>query len=569
MKTLKIPWGITVIAALTLCASAFAASSSSLSPYELYGAWPADNNTSANLGVATTDRILSPSNVSQLKPIFSTFTTGPGTAVQATPVIADGNVYYATGGGKVYSYTESGTLNWSTALTASDGTAEFFDETPVLTKQYVFIAGQQMHKLDRMTGKEVVAPQVYDPAFTPFMPASHIEPSLLMVAGKLVIYGIGFTDETSGNGALFAYAHGEIVAFNQDDLSTAWRIDLSKDPVTGALYGPGSGTFSQGGVDEQRHLVFMGTGNQYAPPSSPLSDSLLAIDYRTGKVVWSFAYAVNDIWGGGGSDLVYDGNHDLDVQGHPQIFSLELIPGLPFTSIDLVGERGKDGTYRIFTRDQFPNHVTPLAQIQLDPATASDGAIQADPVINNNILYIASTSWVNPSNPSVDSSLDFLVATVGNTGAAFDATTRVRAFDIRQLVYYGIQQLLKGNTVPICVGSLLPSRCTGQLPSQIILWQTTLFPASPSSSSGLAYDNGVLFVQSIVGQIYMLKATDGSMLAAPLIAASLPPNPFGLTDAVIGGGVSIDNGKVFVPFGLDFGGFDLGIGGITAFGLPH
>ena len=55
--------------------------------------------------------------------------------------------------------------------------------------------------------------------------------------------------------------------------------------------------------------MFIGTGNGYAQPVSPLSDSLLALDYRTGEYAWHMQYTPGDAFRKG----VPDTGPDADV----------------------------------------------------------------------------------------------------------------------------------------------------------------------------------------------------------------------------------------------------------------
>ncbi len=568
---------------LGMVSSSFAASSN----YALYGQWPSNNASAQNLNVTPNDNKLNINNVASLTLQFTTFALDPLglglNGVQSTPVIADGIIYIAEAGGTVKAYSEAdGHQVWSTVLYESNdvpSAPEFFDESPILTKKYLFIAGKQMHKLDRMTGSEVVTPRLYDSSAAN-LPHGDVQPSQLIIAGDKVIYGVSFGDETKGNGLNFDAAHGRFIAFNQSDLSIAWRFDTTL--INGVQYGPGASTYSGGGVDEKRHLFFMGTGNNYAPPISPLSNSIVAIDYNTGKLVWSYQYTANDLWGDGGNNIGYDGIHDSDVNGHPQVFSLQLVQGAPLSTVDLVGARGKDGTYRIFTRDQIPGaKVLPIAQIQLDPMTQVNGAIQADPVISDSMMYVVSESWRGIANDPTyplgpHYSLDlgalnygpfpFLLGHIGEV----DAT--VRAIDLRQLVIYGIKQLLQGNQKPVCVGtySFVPAInpsgdniCQGTLPSNIVKWTSVLPGVVPLSSSGLTYDNGVLFIPGgITGQFTMINTNNGATIA------TMASNPYAPIPAL--GGIAIDNGKVVVPFGVFFGDLAGAVpyGGISVFKLP-
>jgi len=560
----RLQWSFGKIFSIMLCSVSFAIHADN--PHELYGAWPADNNNNNNLGVAGNESILNQSNVANLQMLWSTVDMNTGTPpVPSTPVLADGNVYYATSTGIIYSYTQSGVLNWSTQLYADAAKTipEYFDESPVLTRDALFIGGNQMHRLDRNLGVEVWA-TLWDPVASQFVPAGDILPSQLMVAGNNVVYGVGFTDETEGgaDNPLFPYTHGKVVAFNQENGQISWSLDMTQ--YNGVQYGTGVGSFAGGGVDEKLHLYFTGSGNNYAAPVSPISDSLLAINYQTGTLEWYYQYAQDDLFGDGGSNIQKDGNHDLDNPCHPQIFSI--------LGLDLVGARGKDGTYRIFTRFQLdPNNVRPLAQIQLDPPTTSGGGIQLEPVINNGIMYIASVSWINPANPTVHSTLDSVSAFV----APFVATTTVRAINLERLIAYGLVQLFLGNTVPTCVGSIAsgtnptpiyPSnRCGGLLPPGIVLWERALNPIECLNSSGLTYANGVLFIPTLNGKVIMLNTDNGNTIST-LSPFPITSGPFAGSALPVLGGVSIDNGQIFVPVGLV--GTPTLPGGIAVYGLP-
>ena len=44
------------------------------------------------------------------------------------------------------------------------------------------------------------------------------------------------------------------------------------------------------------NILYFGTGNNYTPPSSPLSDSLVAVDAKTGELKWAQQATAHDIW---------------------------------------------------------------------------------------------------------------------------------------------------------------------------------------------------------------------------------------------------------------------------------
>jgi polyvinyl alcohol dehydrogenase (cytochrome) len=55
------------------------------------------------------------------------------------------------------------------------------------------------------------------------------------------------------------------------------------------IFGPsGGGIWTTPTVDAKRGLIYVGTGNTFTGQDQPLTDSVLAIDMKTGKVRWSF-----------------------------------------------------------------------------------------------------------------------------------------------------------------------------------------------------------------------------------------------------------------------------------------
>jgi polyvinyl alcohol dehydrogenase (cytochrome) len=51
-------------------------------------------------------------------------------------------------------------------------------------------------------------------------------------------------------------------------------------------------------IDAKRGVLYVGTGNNYSPPATKYSDSVLAFEMATGKIKWHHQYTENDIWNG-------------------------------------------------------------------------------------------------------------------------------------------------------------------------------------------------------------------------------------------------------------------------------
>jgi len=96
---------------------------------------------------------------------------------------------------------------------------------------------------------------------------------------------------------------GSVVALRVRDGSQVWKTytiteaprELGKTSVGTPRWGPsGAGVWGAPTVDSSRKLLYVATGDNYSPPATALSDSVLALDLATGRVVWSRQVTAND-----------------------------------------------------------------------------------------------------------------------------------------------------------------------------------------------------------------------------------------------------------------------------------
>lgn len=531
--------------------------------YAPYGDWPLNNNDLSNSGVANNDNNkINPRNVMTLERIFRI--NIPGDGVMSTPTIADDTVYYASGAGRVAAVDgTTGKTVWEKVLSAN-GHIEAFDSSPVLTKNKLFIAQDNMFALDRKKGDILWSVPIYNyhdiPGCENF-DSNIITGAQLALAGDKVIYTFGFADEAAGSRTPnYNCDHGQIVAVNQDTGHIDWRIDFTN--VNGITYGAGSGGFGHAAIDTKRHIMYLGTSNSYTAPSSPYADALIAIDYNTGKVIWYYQFYDNDVWSQNTGNTTL-GKDDLDVRGHPQLFSL-MVNG---QSVDFVSVTGKDGTLRIFTSEQESVLAKPIAHVQLGPATASSGAISLNPALKDGVIYVPSSYAVDPTS-GMKASLDFIVNVYGQTAILFGfAQTNLIAIDLQKLITYGMAHPAES---PVCYGAFAPPLCNGQLPLDqgIIIYDKSLGNTFPLNSSGLAYNNGVLYFPDTSGVLYTINADTGNIIGGFGVAPASPPI-FGLLPYnLLTGGVSIGDNKIYVPYGILYDGNGFGDGGLVGYALP-
>ena len=68
-----------------------------------------------------------------------------------------------------------------------------------------------------------------------------------------------------------------------------------KNPTGTPAYGPsGAGVWSTPTIDERAGALYLGTGDNYSDPPTDTSDAVVALDLKTGKLLWSAQLTQND-----------------------------------------------------------------------------------------------------------------------------------------------------------------------------------------------------------------------------------------------------------------------------------
>ena len=58
----------------------------------------------------------------------------------------------------------------------------------------------------------------------------------------------------------------------------------------------GGGVWNSPTIDPKRHALYVGTGDAYTAPAPKTTDSIMAMDLDTGKILWSVQDTQNDTW---------------------------------------------------------------------------------------------------------------------------------------------------------------------------------------------------------------------------------------------------------------------------------
>jgi polyvinyl alcohol dehydrogenase (cytochrome) len=224
-----------------------------------------------------------------------------GFAAYSQPVVVGGRVYVSDPLGGVYSLdASSGCTYWKfqaaaavrTALSIGPGDLAYFGDlranvyaVNVETGKLVWKTTVSDHSYARVTG----TPRLYKGRL--YVPVSSREE---WMAGDPHYECCTF--------------RGILAAFDASTGKEIWRTytipdapkPTRKGPNGVQLWGPsGGGLWSSPTIDEDHQLLYIGVGDNYSDPATSLSDAVIAVDLKTGKIVWSNQITPGDTFNAG------------------------------------------------------------------------------------------------------------------------------------------------------------------------------------------------------------------------------------------------------------------------------
>ena len=230
----------------------------------------------------------------------------PGASSGGTqPVVVGGRVYVADAEGDVFALdAQTGCIHWTIAVEAGvrsaitigshgsgGGLAAYFGDQSANVYAVDAESGKLLWKVkvdDYFLAAITGAPQLYEGRL--FVPVSSREESQV------------------GNPKYPCCAfRGSVVALNAATGKQIWKTYTiaqeakpeQKNSVGTQLVGPsGAAVWDAPTLDVKRNVLYVGTGNNFSPPATDLSDSIVALDMKTGKIKWSRQQTGNDIWNG-------------------------------------------------------------------------------------------------------------------------------------------------------------------------------------------------------------------------------------------------------------------------------
>ncbi|HET9217236.1 MAG TPA: PQQ-binding-like beta-propeller repeat protein [Terriglobia bacterium] len=247
----------------------------------------------------TGDAGLIASNVSRLK-IRWAFNLGNITMTRSQPTIAGGRVFIGSLTGVVYALdANSGCTHWAykavaairsgVTMGSANGTpAVFFGDSSATVHALNAETGALIWKnrpVDHFTTVATAAPQVHNGVV--YQPFSSFEEAL---AGDPSYECCSF--------------RGSVVALDAATGKKIWQTFTISDVAKATRktgnhqeYGPsGAGIWSTPTIDEKLNALYVSTGDNYSDPATTTSDAILAINLKTGALLWSRQFTQNDAY---------------------------------------------------------------------------------------------------------------------------------------------------------------------------------------------------------------------------------------------------------------------------------
>jgi polyvinyl alcohol dehydrogenase (cytochrome) len=216
------------------------------------------------------------------------------------PTVLNGTIFVGSAGGGVYGIdAKSGCLHW--AFQAKGPVRSALIAVPN-GAGYALIFGDQnggVYALDAKTGRQRWTKRVeaHEAARLTASPA---------VQNGVVFIPAASWEETRSVDPEYPCCtfRGSVTALNAKDGSILWQTFLVDPPkktgmtkIGTATYGPsGAGVWSTPTVDPKRGLLYITTGDNYSHPATSTSDAFMALDLKTGRIVWSQQTFPKDVY---------------------------------------------------------------------------------------------------------------------------------------------------------------------------------------------------------------------------------------------------------------------------------
>ena len=229
----------------------------------------------------------------------------PGAAeAYAQPTVAGGQVYVSSDAGWVYDLdAKSGCVRWSFQADGGVRTAAVLGEAGGRALVMFGDIKSNAYGVDARTGELVWKTQVDN------HPLGRITGAPVLSAGRLYV-PVSSHEEWLGSGMNYPCCSfsGALVSLDATTGKIVWKTQTiaekakptRKNSAGTQLWGPaGAAIWGSPALDEKRGLIYVSTGDGYTAPTAPTTNSIMAMDLKTGAIVWTVQGSAGDSWLGG------------------------------------------------------------------------------------------------------------------------------------------------------------------------------------------------------------------------------------------------------------------------------
>jgi len=252
------------------------------------------------------------------------------TSMRSQPAVYAGRVIFG-GGTMLYSVEAStGCTHWATELPAAIRSGISMGSPSGKNLAFFGDGAANVYAVDVATGTPVWQTHVdkHPSALVTGTPVYH--------NGRLYVPVSSFEEAAALTpGYVCCTFRGSILALDASSGQILWQTYTIDRPATEsrtsklgtATLGPsGAGVWSAPTIDAKKNLLYVGTGDNYSDPPTPLSDAVLALALDTGKIVWSHQFRAGDAWNvsclmPGAKNCPDAGGPDFDFGASPMLLS--------------------------------------------------------------------------------------------------------------------------------------------------------------------------------------------------------------------------------------------------------
>lgn len=227
---------------------------------------------------------------------------------QAYPVVIDGVIYITTSGNQVFAFeATTGKQLWHWKPTAEE--AANYSKAGIIAnrgvavgdgKVFMLTIDCQLVALDQKTGELVKKVKLSD-----YYPDVTIENGYYETTAPVFYNGIVYVGSSGGDNGV----RGFEAAFKASDLTPAWDSPFwtvppkGQDWLANSIFQGGGAVWNPPAIDPETGIMYFAVGNpapdfygEGRPGDNPYTDSVVAVEAATGKLVWAKQEISHDLW---------------------------------------------------------------------------------------------------------------------------------------------------------------------------------------------------------------------------------------------------------------------------------